>query len=255
MGDRRRFAVFARYLREAFPEAVRVADVGGGRGLLSIELRELGLAPTIIDPRLTTNLPHRVRKALRKEALRTGRVPRLPRFHARVEEVDLSEFDVIAGLHPDQATEPIVRQSVQAEKPFAVVPCCVMPLDGLGRSYDEWVAYLAGLAPGSWRMELPMEGARTVICWRGLPVLPSNPVRSSSDHRFLGHLESGARRRPRFGRTEYEAEAAYGIPDRLCSASGRGEGQSRSSNADVKMTQPEGNSCAVRRCASRPPRV
>lgn len=179
MGDRRRFVVFARFLREAFPEAARIADVGGGRGLLSIELGELGFTPTIVDPRLTTNLPHRVRKALRKEALRTGRVRRLRRLHARVEDVDLSEFDIIAGLHPDQATEPIVRRAVEARKPFAVVPCCVMPLDGIGRSYDEWVAYLAGLAVGSWTVDLLIEGARTVICWRGLPVLHSGPVQTS----------------------------------------------------------------------------
>jgi hypothetical protein len=169
MGDGRRFVVFARFLREAFPEAKSVADVAGGRGLLSIELRQLGFAPTIIDPRLATNLPHRVRKELRKEALRTGRVPRVPRLQARLEELDLSPFDLVAGLHPDQATEPLVRRATELGKPFAIVPCCVMPLDGIGRSYDVRVAYLAGLAPGSWQAELAMEGARTVIWWRGLP--------------------------------------------------------------------------------------
>ena len=32
---------------------------------------------------------------------------------------------VIVGMHPDQATEPIVRLALAAGKPFAVVPCCV----------------------------------------------------------------------------------------------------------------------------------
>lgn len=35
-------------------------------------------------------------------------------------------FQVI-GLHPDQATEPIVDFALKNNKPFAVVPCCVFP--------------------------------------------------------------------------------------------------------------------------------
>ena len=34
---------------------------------------------------------------------------------------------VVLGLHPDQATEPIVDQALQASKSFAVMPCCVFP--------------------------------------------------------------------------------------------------------------------------------
>lgn len=33
--------------------------------------------------------------------------------------------EIIVGMHPDQATEPIVRLALAAGKPFAVVPCCV----------------------------------------------------------------------------------------------------------------------------------
>lgn len=32
---------------------------------------------------------------------------------------------VVVGMHPDQATEPIVRLALADGKPFAVVPCCV----------------------------------------------------------------------------------------------------------------------------------
>ena len=34
---------------------------------------------------------------------------------------------VIVGMHPDQATEPVVDAALAAGKPFAVVPCCVFP--------------------------------------------------------------------------------------------------------------------------------
>ncbi|KAF9921496.1 hypothetical protein FBU30_008452 [Linnemannia zychae] len=36
---------------------------------------------------------------------------------------------IMVGLHPDQATEPIVRAAIQSKKPFAVIPCCVFGRD------------------------------------------------------------------------------------------------------------------------------
>ena len=32
---------------------------------------------------------------------------------------------LVIGLHPDQATEPIVDCSLKLDLPFAVIPCCV----------------------------------------------------------------------------------------------------------------------------------
>ncbi|KAF9949302.1 hypothetical protein BGZ72_008910 [Mortierella alpina] len=37
----------------------------------------------------------------------------------------LEQASIIIGMHPDQATEPIVTMALQHHKPFAVVPCCV----------------------------------------------------------------------------------------------------------------------------------
>ena len=34
---------------------------------------------------------------------------------------------IVIGMHPDEATEAIVDEAIQAGKPFAVVPCCVFP--------------------------------------------------------------------------------------------------------------------------------
>ena len=33
--------------------------------------------------------------------------------------------EIIIGMHPDQATEPIIDMALKFQKPFAVVPCCV----------------------------------------------------------------------------------------------------------------------------------
>lgn len=174
MGDRRRFQAFSDFIIRTYPNVKRIADVAGGHGLLSVELLLRGFEPVIIDPRRADTLPHRTRKRLRKEALRIGVVPKLERVFAMIEEVDLDQFDLIVGMHPDQATEPIVREATRRGKPFAVVPCCVMPLDGIGRTFAEWVEYLASLAPGSRVASLPIRGANIAV-FRRAPDLNGNP--------------------------------------------------------------------------------
>ena len=177
MGDPRRFEAFARFLRTIFPTATTVADVAGGHGELAFWLAEMGVRPTIIDPRPAT-FPRWVHRTLRKRAVRQGpggpgnpggKPVSIERLLAPVEDVDLRPFDLVAALHPDAATEPAVRAAVAQETDFAVVPCCVFPLDGIRRSRAAWLAHLASLAPGVRVSALPIEGANTVLWWRATP--------------------------------------------------------------------------------------
>jgi len=165
MGDPRRFEVFARFIRNTFPAAATVADVAGGHGELAFWLAELGMRPTIIDPRRAT-FPRWIHRTLRKRALRGGQRVDIERVRAPVEEVDLRRFDLVAALHPDAATEPAVRAAMAQGVDFAVVPCCVFPLDGVKRSREEWQAYLRSLAPGARVSALPIGGANEVLWWR-----------------------------------------------------------------------------------------
>jgi hypothetical protein len=164
MGDPYRFEAFARFVRRTFPEATSVADVAGGHGELAFWLAELGLRPTIIDPR-TATFPRWIHRTLRKRARRLGRGVGIERVIARVEDTDLRPFDLVVALHPDAATEPAVRAAVAQGVDFAVVPCCVFPLDGVPRSRAAWVTHLAALAPGARASVLPMGGANVVL-WR-----------------------------------------------------------------------------------------
>jgi hypothetical protein len=167
MGDPRRFEVIARFLRITFPTATTVADVAGGHGELAFWLAELGLHPTIVDPRPAT-FPRWVHRTLRKRAVRGGpgnRPASIARLLTVVEDVDLRPFDLMAALHPDAATEPAVRAAVAQGVDFAVVPCCVFPLEGLRRSRTAWLTHLASLAPGVQVSVLPIGGANVVL-WR-----------------------------------------------------------------------------------------
>ncbi|MCZ6644105.1 MAG: hypothetical protein O7F71_21225 [Gammaproteobacteria bacterium] len=164
MGDSRRSRAFAAFVEETFPQTQRIADIAGGSGQLSFWLHELGKEPTIIDPR-ETRLPSWLRRKLRKRSLREGRLIQVKRLRRTVEEADLDNFDLLVAMHPDEATEPALRQALDNDMDFAIVPCCVFPMDGLKRSREEWPLYLASLAPGIETADLPIDGANTVL-WR-----------------------------------------------------------------------------------------
>jgi hypothetical protein len=162
MGDKQRFNVFAQFIQSTFPRAIDIADIAGGHGELSFWLHELGKRPVVIDPRDAV-FPRWVRRRLRKRAMRTGAGVTIARMIASVEQVDLSRFDLLVALHPDEATEPALRAALHFGIDFAIVPCCVFAIDGVGRSRSEWVAYLASQAPGIQSGALPLDGANIVL--------------------------------------------------------------------------------------------
>jgi len=164
MGDSQRSRIFAAFVEETFPQAQRIADIAGGCGQLSFWLHELGKEPTVIDPR-DVRLPSWLRRKLRKQSIREGRVIQFERLRQPVEEADLGSFDLLVAMHPDEATEPALKQALESDLDFAIVPCCVFPMDGIRRSREEWPFYLASLAPGIEMVDLPMDGANTVL-WR-----------------------------------------------------------------------------------------
>ncbi|HVG98098.1 MAG TPA: hypothetical protein VNK05_14415 [Chloroflexota bacterium] len=172
MGDPRRFEAFARFLRHTFPAATTVADVAGGHGELAFWLAELDFRPVVVDPRPAA-LPRWIRRTLRKRAVRTGHAGGVERLSRRVEDTDLRPFDLVAALHPDAATEPAVRAAVALGVDFAVVPCCVFPLDGVPRSREAWLRHLQSLAPGARVGVLPIAGANRVLWRRGAPARPA----------------------------------------------------------------------------------
>ena len=84
----------------------------------------------------------------------------------------LAECSVVLGMHPDQATEPIVDAAIELGKPFAVVPCCVFPelfperrtKDGDSvRTYVQFLDYLVAKHPDIKLAYLPFKGRNRVV--------------------------------------------------------------------------------------------
>jgi hypothetical protein len=103
-GDPRRFEVVADFVAARFPETRTAVDVAGGQGMLARVLsKRHNIVCDVIDPRgwLLTGV--------------SGR--------AMVYRADMaSYYDVIVGLHPDDALREVVASA--ATRPVVVIPCC-----------------------------------------------------------------------------------------------------------------------------------
>ena len=162
VNDRRRFRAFANFIHKTYPNARKIADVAGGHGNLSYYLCELGYDATIIDSR-DAHLRRWIHRILRKRSIKQGTLVKIPRVISKVQDVDLRPFDLIVALHPDEATEHAVYAAIKHDKDFAIVPCCVFPIDGIKRSERDWCEHLASLSTDIMKTRLPIYGANIVL--------------------------------------------------------------------------------------------
>ncbi|KAA6423694.1 MAG: hypothetical protein FRX49_06265 [Trebouxia sp. A1-2] len=85
----------------------------------------------------------------------------------------IQDCSVIVGIHPDQAAEPIINFAQRTKRPFAMVPCCVYPMefprrrlpDGTHvRKYEQLIQYLQSRDPEHIQVAtLPFEGRNQVV--------------------------------------------------------------------------------------------
>ena len=144
----------AKYGVEMLSKGSGVLDVAGGKGELSQALFELGVKKSVIlDP--YPRCEGQGSFEIIKEPLE-GDGSRLTDRTDRVGDL-VRSCSMIAGMHPDQATEAIVDTSMRLGVPFAILPCCVMPKlfphriqkrhgDPV-RSYSTFCQYLLDKAP------------------------------------------------------------------------------------------------------------
>jgi hypothetical protein len=133
MGDSRRFDMFAKLVKRNFnPRQYKfIADIAGGQGYLQLALKENGFENVLtFDVR---------RNRLRKLNYRT-------RFF---DESIRDEFDLIVGMHPDEATDVIIAEAAKRKIPFVICPCCIKPTATVfwgSHAFGSWFDHLKRFA-------------------------------------------------------------------------------------------------------------
>lgn len=173
-----RHVIFAHWLVETYgvellSKGSGVLDVAGGNGEISRTLHELGVPSNLLDPNPRCGdsppfetLPYAL----------NGNGSDLTNRSDKIGDI-IRNCSFICGMHPDQATEPIVDLALALNVPFAVLPCCVMPSlfphrrqkrhNDPVRSYSAFCQYLLDMAPPTclaFRVgHLPFIGSNKVI--------------------------------------------------------------------------------------------
>jgi len=152
--------LFAKWILKTFSRDTLnrgILDVAGGNGELSQALSELSVKSILLDPNPrccsddNNNLPFEViAEPLQGDS--SDLTDRQDSFGERIRTCGL-----IAGMHPDQATDAIIDTALHIGTSFAILPCCVMPKlfpnriqkrsGHPVRSYNTFCQYLQDKAP------------------------------------------------------------------------------------------------------------
>jgi hypothetical protein len=158
-GDPSRFEVVAEFIHARYGTRVRyVADVAGGRGMLSRILRKkYNYDCEVVDPR-------------------GWRLRGVPGRAMQLDPSGADYFDLIVGLHPDEATRSVARAALV--RPTILVPCCNFWSDEkLGR--DELIEAIEGYYRGHEvrfeRVTFPFRGPKNIGLVSEPPVLGRAP--------------------------------------------------------------------------------
>ena len=154
MGDTRRFDLFGVYIMRHATTTTRIADIAGGKGILQANLRQHGfLRVETFDKR--------------SKHKRGGGM----NYKHRLFTPQLAQgFQLLVGMHPDEATDVIIVSAIKNHIPFIVCPCCIKPTLTVYRGkryYEGWVNHLENVATSGGysitRTHLKMQGNNIVI--------------------------------------------------------------------------------------------
>lgn len=114
----------------------KVADIGGGKGLLTLLLNNSGFTSTVIDP-YNQGLPMKY-KSLDGERIKIKEDISVPRISAIFEKEMAKDFDLLVGLHAHGSNMKIIEASAEMGKNFLLMPCCVIDEPIIPKANVDW---------------------------------------------------------------------------------------------------------------------
>ncbi len=119
-----RFQLLHRWLVEHL-EPCRVADIGGGKGLLTYLLQQSGWQATVIDP-VSQALPTKYKDITTGKRVRIAPTERVRRIDRPFEPVLDTHFDLLIGMHAHGCNAAIIDTATATGGGFVLFPCCVI---------------------------------------------------------------------------------------------------------------------------------
>lgn len=119
----------------------RVADVGGGKGLLSYLLQEDGWSSTVIDP-INQGLPTKYKDIKSNKQMRIAGDENVPRIdHAFAPEM-AQQFDLMVAMHAHGCNILMIDAAIEYDCDLILLPCCVIHEPILPPPGVQWILWL-----------------------------------------------------------------------------------------------------------------
>jgi hypothetical protein len=122
-------------------EPCRVADVGGGKGLLTYLLRQSGWDATVIDP-VEQALPAKYKDLRTNRQVHIAATECVPRINQGFRPEMAKAFDLLVAMHAHGCNIQLVAAAAQFNCDLILLPCCVIDEPILPPPGMHWIHWL-----------------------------------------------------------------------------------------------------------------
>jgi hypothetical protein len=119
-----RFQLLHQWLTQNI-QPCKVADIGGGKGLLSYLLVQSGWEAAVIDP-ITQSLPEKYKDIQHGSRVKISPHARIPHIQSKFEPYQAERFDLLIGMHAHGCNVKILDAAAEYGCGFVIFPCCVI---------------------------------------------------------------------------------------------------------------------------------
>ncbi len=139
-----RFQLLHRWL-VAHLAPCRVADIGGGKGLLAHLLQQSGWSATVIDPIYQT-LPDKYKDIAANARVRIDAQAQVAHINAPFAGPMAADYDLLIGMHAHGSNALIIDAATRYGCGFILFPCCVIDEPFFPPPGMTWIESVAGYA-------------------------------------------------------------------------------------------------------------
>ena len=148
LNNKFRFQLLQMWLTERY-KPVKVLDVGGGKGLLSLLLNKNGWQATVVDPAITDYLTkYKDITTGKRVLLKDNEIENFKRITGVFKPEMTKDFDLLIGLHAHGSNLQIIDACKKYGKDFLLLPCCVIDEPLVKKPNVDWMESLIEYAKG-----------------------------------------------------------------------------------------------------------
>jgi hypothetical protein len=123
----------------------RIADVGGGKGLLAYLLQQSEWHATVIDP-VHQALPTKYKDFHLNRRVKIGPEESVPRIDQPFAPEMAERFDLLVSMHAHGCNVQLIDVAAASGKPIILLPCCIIDEPLLPTPGQHWIACLVEYA-------------------------------------------------------------------------------------------------------------